>query len=79
MECFKSKLLEEKNYAKLYSQDKMALKRILKELDGGPVGIGATGLYKLDYAFTAQVIELIQIRSWEIFVPCADLNFIFSY
>lgn len=56
MDCFGEVLLEEDNWNRFYNQDKRVLTRLLKELDGKPIGIGSTGLYKLDYGFIAQVV-----------------------
>ncbi len=61
MDCFEGDLLEDNNWNRFYDQDKKLLIRLLNEVKGKPIGIGATGLYKLDYGFIAQVVTHTRI------------------
>lgn len=59
METVRSKLTEKHTWESLYDADKKKLKRMIRELEDPSIGIGAKGIYKLDYGFIAQVSNVI--------------------
>lgn len=50
------------------------LRMLLKELEIVPVGIGAVGLYKFDYAFVAQVSRTKDLKDLQLLMMVIALN-----